>query len=163
MTIDLDAIELRAKQTKALQDAASEGPWWRTDPPWGDGQSVHSGPSDDPHSARLIVCEFDSFNQQFSPTFDGVDADDIPDFCKAVENMALIAHSRTDPLPDDVLALTAELRRLREVEAAARAVMLIADGLKAHAFPCNAILGAEETCNCALGALRKALSKEPLT
>lgn len=44
------------KRAEELQERATKGPWWRTDPPSGDGTAVHAGPSDDPHTADAWIC-----------------------------------------------------------------------------------------------------------
>lgn len=72
---------------------ATPGPWWRTDPPWGEGTTVHAGPSDDPHCGEY-VCDSDFFGEEAT---------------EKCENMAFIALART--------ALPAALRRVAELEA----------------------------------------------
>lgn len=96
-----------------LQNAAFPGPWFRVDPPWGDGTHVGAGPSEDPHSHRIVVCEFDGFSQQFNSEFDGTDSKDIPEHCNVQDNMALIAASRTTDLPSRIRRLVAENAELR--------------------------------------------------
>lgn len=50
-----DPTEARrvAEEHSAKREAATKGSWWVTGAPWGDGQSVHAGPSDDPYYAIL--------------------------------------------------------------------------------------------------------------
>lgn len=93
-----------------LCSKATPGPWWRTDPPWGDGTSVHAGPSDDPHTATKIVCEFDPFDVQFSPRYDGVDSGDIVEFDHVTDDMAFIADAR-EGYPEALRII----KRLREL------------------------------------------------
>lgn len=113
MPIDVErCIELCSK--------ATPGPWWRTDPPWGDGTSVHAGPSDDPHAATKVVCQFDSFDVQFDPRYDGVDSDKIVEFDRVTDDMAFIAHVRE--------GYPAALRRIQDLESRlARATDLLAN------------------------------------
>lgn len=102
----------RLDELAAMEQAAYKGPWWRTDPPWGDGSAVHAGPSDDPHTAEIFVCTFDHFDQQFMRTFDGIDVDDIPDACKSLANLEFIASARNEFAA--MIEQCKEANRLRE-------------------------------------------------
>lgn len=101
-------MPIDVEQSLQICAAATAGPWWRTDPPWGDGTSVHAGPSDDPHTAVKVVCEFDPFDVQFSPRYDEVDSDKIVEFDRVTDDMAFIAHARE--------GYPAALRRVQELE-----------------------------------------------
>lgn len=81
---------------------ATAGPWWRTDPPWGQGTTVHAGPSDDPHAATCYIADGDIMA-------DSLVAD------KVVENMEFIAHARQD-IPTLLTALRAEREQRVKLE-----------------------------------------------
>jgi hypothetical protein len=87
--LDLKAIKQRA-------EAATPAPWWRTDPPWGQGTTVHAGPSDDPHKAHCYIADGD------------VPADEMI-ASEVVYNMTFIAAARQD-VPD-LLAYIQHLER----------------------------------------------------
>lgn len=86
---DIPAIE-------AAIEKATAGPWWRTDPPWGCGTTVHAGPSDDPHTAKCYIAD----GQMMLDTVTALEVE---------QNMHLIAHA-----PEWLAALVAEVKRLRE-------------------------------------------------
>ena len=100
MTINLAAIESRNEERRRLRDAATPGPWWRIDPPWGYGDTVHAGNTDDPHGARAFICTSVPME------------DDLCESSNVSDDMALIAYARTDTAPEDIAALVAEVRRL---------------------------------------------------
>ena len=110
MTINLAAIESRNEERRRLRDAATPGPWWRIDPPWGYGDTVHAGNTDDPHGARAFICTSVPME------------DDLCESSNVSDDMALIAYARTDTAPEDIAALVAEVWRLEkavQVETAA--------------------------------------------
>lgn len=47
----------RAEELEAKRKLAYAETWWRTDPPWGNGNTIHAGPSDDPHAASCWIAE----------------------------------------------------------------------------------------------------------
>lgn len=85
----------RLREIRERVNVASPAPWWRTDPPWGNGTTVHAGPTDDPHTARCYIADGD------------VPADEMiaPE---VVYNMTFIAAAR-----DDVPALLAYVNALK--------------------------------------------------
>lgn len=111
MTINLAAIESRNEERRRLRDAATPGPWWRIDPPWGYGDTVHAGNTDDPHGARAFICTSVPME------------DDLCESSNVSDDMALIAYARTDTAPEDIAALVAEVRRLEGERAEMNAVI----------------------------------------
>jgi len=94
-TLDLDAIEARAK-------AATPGPWFRVDPPWGDSNWVNAQ-FEDPHGGLFIAdCE--------AQENDGESEGNAP------ADAEFIAHARTDvpALFAAVRERDAEIARLRD-------------------------------------------------
>ena len=111
MTINLAAIESRNEERRRLRDAATPGPWWRIDPPWGYGDTVHAGNTDDPHGASAFICTSVPME------------DDLCESSNVSDDMALIAYARTDTAPEDIAALVAEVRRLEAENSNLRAVL----------------------------------------
>ena len=89
--IELNQIEARA-------NAATPGPWFRVDTPFGDGDMVRAGNED---CSGRFICGVD-------PTFEGEEEDERDFYA----DMAFIAHARAD--------VPALIARVRELEAAAR-------------------------------------------
>lgn len=57
MSNQLKTSDAVADRLAELERAATKGPWWRTDPPWGHCTTIHAGPSDDPHTATTYVAD----------------------------------------------------------------------------------------------------------
>lgn len=102
MQTDLRTALDAAAEFERLQSAATPGPWWRTDSPWGSSMSVHAGPSDDPHASLCLIADGDIIADELI-------ADEV------CENMAFIAHARSTTLPALIRELVAEVERLRNL------------------------------------------------
>lgn len=95
--LDIDALEVKAQETKALVAAATRGPWrWWTSNSMRRLSSDPSGKDGDVAHARIA-------------------SDGVPDIAIREEDMAFIegACNGAHAIVDAVLALTAEVRRLR--------------------------------------------------
>lgn len=123
--LDLDAMAARSQAAAALADAATAGPWVRNKHR-GDIDIVRQAdwtPCDDPSHDDCYIC------QTFHPGLHSVAIVQASHPDRAVVTAAFIAASRTavPELAADVLALIAEVRRLRE---GAALISDIADYLK---------------------------------
>ena len=105
MNLDLEPIRERANEELRLQQAATPGPWLLTDP----GKETE-GPAAG-FSKGVIVAAVCRGQYVYAIPNGGVSPE-----C----DRALIAHARTSQCASDALALIAEIKRLRAVEAAAR-------------------------------------------
>ena len=139
-------VSEKVKELAVLRANATAGRWWRIDPPWGNGDTVHVGPTDDPHSARSYICTSVPWEDECTEPSNV--ADDMAfiaaagsfDFAALLEEIEELEHgSEANRLmarhnESKRVELEAELDRLRKVASAAKEYMKADKATTRHVF-----------------------------